>query len=126
MLTIHKNTRRLAGIAVPLIKKNGLALLVSVLAVICLVKLFDTLQPIGDHSAAAQKENTFVPCMFLLFYYILFSLLVLSAVHKRKDTGRFSKTLYCMDKQSIHCVNLWSTATECRSNRSRETSSVSA
>ncbi len=81
------------GRIVPLIKKNGISLLVSVLVVIFLFKLFDTLQPIGDHIAAVQKENTFVPIVYLFFYYFLFLLLVISVVYKKNGTAYLSRIL---------------------------------
>jgi hypothetical protein len=88
---MYKNTKRLVAVVLPFIKKNGMELLISVLAVICLIKLFDTLQPIGDHSAIVQKENIFVPLIYLTFYYFLFSFLVISVVYKKNDTDRLSK-----------------------------------
>ncbi|PAJ76017.1 hypothetical protein CJF42_01910 [Pseudoalteromonas sp. NBT06-2] len=93
MLTNHENITAMLGLIVSLIKKNGISLLVSVLVVLSLFKLFDTLQPIGDHTASVQKENIFVPIVYLFFYYILFLLLVLSAIYKKNAIGYFSKTL---------------------------------
>jgi hypothetical protein len=86
MFTINTKTKSITNIIVPFIKKNGLAFLFSALVIICLFKLFDTLQPIGDHTIATQKENMLVPLIYLFFYYLLFSIMVISVVYKKSDT----------------------------------------
>jgi hypothetical protein len=93
MLTIHKNIIKIWHTALPFVKKNSVVLLLSILAVLCLLKLFNVIQPIGDHSAAEQQERILVPLVYLFFYYFIFLLLVRAAVYKTTDMGSFSRNL---------------------------------